>query len=381
MVASWKVRCGMALVAVLLALGAGEAGLRLLGVSFPSFYELDPYRGRAHRPGAHGWYAREGRADVHINADGMRDRERAVAKPAGTFRVALLGDSFVQAVQVDLDSTMGAVLERRLSGGMGRDIEVLNFGVASYGTAQEFLTLRHRVWKYAPDVVVLAVFTGNDIQDNSRVLSRVPLRPYFDLDHGFLRLDASFRRLPEYRRQGTRRAALRRAAVQNSHLVQLLCEVAHRRGMAERGMNHADLTDAVYAPPADADWEAAWRVTEELVRRMHRECGRRSVPFVLATLSNPIQVHPEAAVRRAHAARLGVADLFYAERRFEALGRQEGFPVVTLAPRLQLWAEAHGSCVHGFEDAVPCGGHWNTTGQRLAGDMLAAALVPVLDRR
>ena len=49
-------------------------------------------------------------------------------------------------------------------------VEVLNFGCDGYGTAQEFILLRDRVWRYAPDVVVLAVFTGNDIRNNSLVL-------------------------------------------------------------------------------------------------------------------------------------------------------------------------------------------------------------------
>lgn len=379
---SSRTNLGVALVSTLAALALCEAGLRVAGVSFPSFYELDPYRGRAHRPGAKGWFEREGGARVRINADGMRDREHAWNKPPGMRRVALLGDSFVQAVQVDLDSTLGAVLERRLaSHAAGRRIEVLNFGVASYGTAQEYLTLRHRVWKYAPDVVVLAVLTGNDIQDNSRALSGVRLRPYFYFDGPTLRLDTSFRDLPEYRAQGNWDAVLRRRAVQNSHLVQLAYEVAHRRGTGDRGMNGADLSDAVYLPPQDAVWEDAWRVTEELVRRMHRECRRRGVAFVLVTLSNPIQVLPDAAARHAHASRLGVPDLFYAERRFEALGAREGFQVVTLAPRLQRWAEEHEVCLHGFANAVPCGGHWNPTGQRVAGEILAAALAPVLEAR
>jgi len=51
-------------------------------------------------------------------------------------------------------------------------IEVLNFGVSGYGTAQELLTLREQVWKYSPDIVMLAVTTNNDITDNSRALKK-----------------------------------------------------------------------------------------------------------------------------------------------------------------------------------------------------------------
>ena len=37
---------------------------------------------------------------------------------------------------------------------------------------QEFLTLREKVWKYSPDLVMLAVTTNNDITDNSRALKK-----------------------------------------------------------------------------------------------------------------------------------------------------------------------------------------------------------------
>src|SRR5205814_6625220 len=54
----------------------------------------------------------------------------------------------------------------------GKKIEVLNFGVSGYGTAQELLTLREQVWKYSPDIVMLAITTNNDITDNLRALKK-----------------------------------------------------------------------------------------------------------------------------------------------------------------------------------------------------------------
>jgi hypothetical protein len=86
-------------------------------------------------------------------------------------------------------------------------MEVLNFGVSAYGTAQELLTLREEVWRYAPDVVVLALFTGNDLSDNSAALDTGSYltvercRPYFRVVHDSLVLDAVWMRhvlLPLY---------------------------------------------------------------------------------------------------------------------------------------------------------------------------------------
>ena len=50
-----------------------------------------------------------------INSDGLRDREHAKRKPLGTFRVAVLGDSFTLATHVDVEKTYWSVLERYLA--------------------------------------------------------------------------------------------------------------------------------------------------------------------------------------------------------------------------------------------------------------------------
>ena len=32
------------------------------------------------------------------------------------------------------------------------------------------------------------------------------------------------------------------------------------------------------------------------------------------------------------------------------------------------------TCLHGFDNAKPCGGHWNVEGHRLAGELIAEAI-------
>src|ERR1043165_8792232 len=74
-----------------------ELSLRVLGYSAPLFYGADYDRGIALRPNISGTYQREGRNYVRINSAGLRDREHKIAKPAGTIRIALLGDSYCEA--------------------------------------------------------------------------------------------------------------------------------------------------------------------------------------------------------------------------------------------------------------------------------------------
>ncbi len=104
------------------------------------------------------WYAREFSVPVRMNSRGFRDLEREEARPEGTVRIALLGDSLVEALQVPFEKTAGALLERRLSeDDAGRRFEVLNLGVSNFGVGQYLLAWRHYASRYAPDFVVAPV--------------------------------------------------------------------------------------------------------------------------------------------------------------------------------------------------------------------------------
>src|ERR1041385_914188 len=63
----------------------------------------------------------------------------------------VLGDSYAAAFQVPMENAFWAIAEREVAECPHRPIEVLNFGLSGYGTAQQLLTLRHRGWEYPPD--------------------------------------------------------------------------------------------------------------------------------------------------------------------------------------------------------------------------------------
>ncbi|MCB0346827.1 MAG: SGNH/GDSL hydrolase family protein [Bdellovibrionales bacterium] len=98
-----------------------------------------------------------------INQHGLRDVDREIAKPPGTQRVILLGDSVVLGIALtDISYTISRQLELMYSSG----VEVLNFGLAGYNTLQEAELLRVKGIQFSPDVVVV-LFTENDFHDKS----------------------------------------------------------------------------------------------------------------------------------------------------------------------------------------------------------------------
>jgi hypothetical protein len=91
------------------------------------------------------------------NSRGMRDREYALAKPPGTFRVAVLGSSFALPAGVEIEHAFHSRLEERLGRAGSTRYEFLNFAVGMYGPGQCLAMLRLRALAYAPDLVVLEV--------------------------------------------------------------------------------------------------------------------------------------------------------------------------------------------------------------------------------
>jgi hypothetical protein len=139
------------LVAILLV----ELILNWSGIGEEEIMAFDPDIAYVHMGNKHVIWRREGYSESYFDAQGMREPNVAIAKPANTYRIALLGDSMVEGLQVPLDDTFGRILERRLSKTLNRRIEVLNFGVFGYSTLQEFLLLQKNVLKYNPDLVLL----------------------------------------------------------------------------------------------------------------------------------------------------------------------------------------------------------------------------------
>lgn len=364
-----------------------EGLLRLIGVSHPVFERADPVLGVSLIPHAEGRQTREGHSFVRINSFGFRDRERQVANPPGTFRIAVLGDSFTEARQVALEDAFYSVLERELNrhAELAADsIEVLNFGVSGYGTSQQLLTLQHRVWDFDPDAVLLAFYTGNDISDNSLALKGSSTIPYHYYEGDELLVDRGFVESDAFRFQSGHVMKFARLALGHSRLLQLLNHVRlvrkleradDRNASTFAGPSEPGMQREVYVPPEDEVWKEAWRVTEGLLAAMHDEVSERDIRFFVVTLSSGIQVHPDPKVRSAFLRDHGLNDLFYPDRRVQSLETREGFPVLVLAPTLQVSAESSGMFLHGFDPHVGFG-HWNESGHRRAGEYMARWLAP-----
>ncbi len=364
-------------------------------IRFTPFAELhmvtyDKWRGFALLPGAHGWYAREGRAYIRINHDGLRDVDHTKAKPKGVFRIAVLGDSYAEAQQIDLNRTFWWVMQEKLRACpalSGEKVEAINFGVRAYGTVQEWLSLRYYAWQYSPDFVVLAIYIGNDIVNNSVVLEANKCRPFLVERQGKFVLGGPFFDSPT-----TRFRCFVRYESRHSQVANILGDAVMRIRSAIRerlNKNHnansprddgAWFLNPVYVEPRDEVWREAWDATDAAITMTAKEAQSHGVGFLAVTLSDAFQVYPDPARREAYQRALGVSDLFYPERRIAKLGEREGFEVLNLAPIMQAYADRYHVYLHGFPNTELGGGHWNELGHKLAGELIAQRICDMLSR-
>lgn len=106
------------------------------------------------------------------NEIGYRTVSLAKPKPAGTYRVAFIGDSWTFGMGVsEADSFPRRVeeLARQLGAGQGRRVQAVNLGLPGYNTANEIAALDFFWERVRPDAVVLCP-TSNDADSTANVL-------------------------------------------------------------------------------------------------------------------------------------------------------------------------------------------------------------------
>jgi lysophospholipase L1-like esterase len=368
---------------VALGLVCAEAALRLVGARFASsFYVVDPDLGWSLRPNASGHHTEEAVVPIQINAAGMRDRRGyTLSKPSAAFRVAILGDSFAEAMQVPLEESFAWHLERDLkeAGCVGsRPIEILNFGVQGYGTAQELLTWRLRASAYRPDVAVLLFYTGNDLYNNHRKLNptNADAAPYFVLDPANGKLELQ----PALAKPGALREAWA-AMARHSRLAQFLTDTFYKttrtatpKNTAEFGENYID--KLIYGPPKHPAMQEAWAVTEALLPVFRSEVEGSGTRFVLALASSGMQVHPDSATRTGFLEFTGGTDLFYTEKRIAEVAARNGIRVLDLGQLMLREVDGKRRFLHGFPGNLGKG-HWNADGHRFVSRQITQAVCDI----
>ena len=370
------VASGLVALSLALAFAVLEAALRLFYPMSDFLWQWDERIGMKLIPGKQGRSVRPGAFDVavSVNADGFRDRDHAVKKPAGAYRIALLGDSFVEAIQVRFEDSIGALLQQRLERSRG-GVETMNFGVSGSGTARQYLALREYALRYRPDLVLL-FFVGNDVSDNSPRLKGASYFPYPRLSgEGKLLRDGAGEPLFTTFAAPEAKLALPDAVKHHWKTYRFLRQLADRSApVAPKGLGYYEL----YRRDPQPAWAEAWSATEQLMLASRDLASAHGARFAMVLVPAAWEVYADQwqqVLNQMPGASDTVIDPDYPSRRLKEFLHANGVTVFDLLGDFRARAAGLAPLY------IPEDAHWTPAGHRLAAELLAEAIARGLETR
>ncbi|HYQ73301.1 MAG TPA: SGNH/GDSL hydrolase family protein [Gammaproteobacteria bacterium] len=146
-----------------------EGALRYSGIAKMTarFTCFHPVIGKVYCASTEGIYTKNTYSHhLVVNTDGMVDREYPIVKSKNTLRVALMGDSFTASEYLPSKDKFEGILEQELSQQLVKQVEILNFGISGGETWDQLQIFHLKSVKYQPDLTLLSLYWGNDIEDN-----------------------------------------------------------------------------------------------------------------------------------------------------------------------------------------------------------------------
>lgn len=338
-----------------------EIVLNLCGVGMEEILQPDSQMGMRHIPSKKVVWRMEGYSADSLNSQGLRDIEHSLVKPPGVFRIALLGDSATEGLQVPLEDTYARGLQSKLKV-PGKAVEVINFGCSSYSTGQEVLQFEREVARYKPDLTILLYGRGDAVENVRKPTDlKTEPRPYFYIDPAgkLLQDDAVL--------------AVNAASLKPNPVVDWLRRNSRLYGV----FSHADLNLSINEPVyrklrswLTSPWKSpkltrhaaaayavqdGWKVTSALLARLNNDCRGANSKFVVMTFPNFVN-DPEFA-------RQIIA--------MQEQGKSQGFGVFDLTPTFH-W--------HPDPKRLFLKYHFSTEGHTVVAAKLAEFLQPQLSR-
>lgn len=379
---SIAVNLGVLSLVILLLLVVLEVALAIVQINQKSYTRFIPSKGPTMFPGAYYRYSKEGFSEGYINSHGFRDKERTFEKSEDTFRILVLGDSYVEALQVALESSFSALLEKKLNTNSPfNKIEVIALGESGIGTADAYAKYLNFGMDFSPDLVILAFLTGNDFQNNSKFLNREALKFYFIYDdNGDLVLDKSA--WEEYERSLTLPKQLFQSLKRHSYLASLISErffllrrqIRHSRFESQFSKDTQRVENKklgefsnlnMYLPNLPKNWRKAVDISKDSILKFRDKVEEDGAKFVLVSLSTAAQVHTR--IREQINERYEVSfDYDQPDRILEEFAEQRKITFLKLMPIFRDYHLKTGKDLHGFRSSGL--GHWNENGHQLAAE-------------
>lgn len=360
-------------IAVRLVLGAKpETYLR-------EFSRYHPTLGWEKTPGKEGHF-RRGDAWIQetINSKGLRDREYPYAKPENTFRILVLGDSFTEGYDVDIEHLFTEILEMELNRSSNATrFEVINAGTGGYSTDQEYLYFVTEGFQYQPDIVILMMYPTNDVYYNIQPKYGNYFKPLFERSGDTLRLTNV--PLPRPALSESAKNVFRHLALYPIVTRTILSRFPtfagwiHKLGwISESTMDVAVVSYQgksypasfeVYSKPYDDVMNRAWDVTQLILHNLQARVAKTGARLVVCAIPDKFEIYPESWRRTkvAYGVNDSVWDIHQPRNRLAAICESRDISYIDLS-----------KCFDSVRDSLSLynGVHWNKEGNRITAECL-----------
>lgn len=390
---AWNARVLALTLSAAFALALGEVAVRMLvGPRFVPAFEADErllYRlvpgasaELVHTP-ANGGH----RIRLRVNRAGFRGDELAPRGDAP--RVVVYGDSFIQGAFSELPHTFAKRLEQHLADRLAAPVEVVNAGVAGYGPDQILRKLEAELPMLQPDLVIVAIYAGNDFGDLLRnKLYRLDEEGRLQ-EHAFTVDPLIAHRMRASRRESVLKRMVREAT-QRLRTVEPWAdgpEAGRARMQAaleqnlreyEEYVTHGDpVVRELMSDPYNADVSllpdsasARYKVAlmDRIVEAILERTRTHQVPLLLVLIPHPVDVAGSHDTVEVDPERYPDYEPRAAITALERSARRLGIPFVDLFDPF----EAHGAAALYFRSNDD---HWNDRGQDVAASIVAETLI------
>ncbi|MEK7536892.1 MAG: SGNH/GDSL hydrolase family protein [Patescibacteria group bacterium] len=337
-------KISLVLVGLLIAIFFSEVFLRFLGFPASSIYRVDEKTGLlTFKPDSSIYIRSECFSNViKTNSLGFHSKEYNLEKTAGVFRIAVIGDSFIEASQVPIEKTFAYLLEKKLNNQTDKQYsyEVMPFGISSHGTYKSLFYLKAYALDFKPDLVI-AAYSLNDLEDDFREMIQFN-------EYGQPVLEIS---LVEYKSVIQTVEAFFKKNLRKSVLVTTLRkEILQLKSKLEKKTINTPISD----DPEKIN--QAWETEEKLLTSFNNIVKNSSSKFLLASLADA----------RAYDFMGGTEEA----KRLKLIADHSTFDYFDLMP---VFIEKYVSEKSDF--TWPCDGHWNETGNQWVAEALLDYLI------
>lgn len=348
-----------------------------------------------HTPSSYYWFFNSGENDHpitgYINKYGWRDKNWTLKKEPNTYRIAVIGDSYVEALQVESERTFLSLSEKALNDNNIK-VELMNFGRSGFTQTEELIILKEQVINFSPDMVMLFFLPSNDIKTVRWKTSR-ETRPYYHVtDEGKLILDTSFSETRSYKIR-----SLINPIKKHSALVSLIAEkyIAYQKAKqnnrndirqkkvtdshnahenkkqkktssAEQNQINGFLSLATSKP--DGEYLISYDLNKLLIKEMADYCRERGIRFMLVTNDN-VEAYTPALEQKYKSIDPTFNASFFDDDMYEFATALD----IDYLGLNRIFMESYitnGKLLHW--------GHWNYNGHALVADVLAKRLKEII---